>query len=138
MTWLHAPRTTKRAELETHLKVVAALFLALGGLLLTLALFSSALLGTIAMLAGHSGDPDATIGAALVGMTGVALAVGFTIIAIPSLLAGWGLLRRRPWARIVGIVVAAISLLKFPFGTAFGVYALWVLLNGETERVLGK
>jgi hypothetical protein len=44
-----------------------------------------------------------------------------------ALLVGYSLLTRRPWGRVLGIVVAILTLLKFPFGTALGVYTLWVL-----------
>jgi len=49
-------------------------------------------------------------------------------------LAGWGLLRREPWARIVVLVLAFLALLNLPFGTAIGVYTLWVLLPGPAEQ----
>jgi len=65
----------------------------------------------------------------------------FTTIAIIILakaacgfFAGWGLLRREPWARIVALVLAFISLFNIPFGTAIGVYTLWVLLPGDSQR----
>jgi hypothetical protein len=44
-----------------------------------------------------------------------------------ALLVGYALLTRRPWGRPLAIVVAVLSLLKFPFGTALGIYTLWVL-----------
>jgi hypothetical protein len=44
-------------------------------------------------------------------------------------LAGWGLLERTQWGRIVAIVAACLSLLKFPFGTAMGIWTLIVLLG---------
>ena len=54
---------------------------------------------------------------------------------LPSLITGYGLLYFKPWARIVGIVLSAVSLINFPIGTAVGIYGLWVLLNKETERL---
>jgi phage shock protein PspC (stress-responsive transcriptional regulator) len=52
-----------------------------------------------------------------------------------GLLAGWGLLRREKWARILALVLAFVSLFtNIPFGTALGVYTLWVLLPSESER----
>jgi hypothetical protein len=43
--------------------------------------------------------------------------------------AGWGLLERAPWGRVVAIVAAILCLLKFPFGTAMGIWTLVVLLG---------
>jgi zinc-ribbon domain len=48
-------------------------------------------------------------------------------------LAGWGLLQREPWARIVTIVLSFIALFNIPFGTALGIYSLWVLLPAQSE-----
>ena len=58
----------------------------------------------------------------------------FVASAAVGILAGWGLLERRPWARTLAIVVAFINLLDMPFGTALGVYTLWVLLPAESEK----
>jgi hypothetical protein len=54
--------------------------------------------------------------------------------AVAGLLAGWGLLNYRPWARVLALILGAISLLHFPFGTALGIYTLWVLLPAESEN----
>jgi hypothetical protein len=43
--------------------------------------------------------------------------------------AGWGLLERTDWGRIVAIVAAVLSLIKFPFGTALGIATLVILLG---------
>lgn len=50
------------------------------------------------------------------------------------LLLAWGLLERQPWARILGIVIGFLALLRFPFGTALGIYTLWVLLPETSGR----
>ena len=50
-------------------------------------------------------------------------------------LAGWGLLQREKWARVIVLVLAFVSLFtNIPFGTALGVYTMWVLLPSESER----
>jgi hypothetical protein len=48
-------------------------------------------------------------------------------MAALALFTGYGLLQRRPWGRTIAIVAAILALLKFPFGTALGIYTLWVL-----------
>jgi hypothetical protein len=49
-------------------------------------------------------------------------------------IAGWGLLQREPWARIVALVLGFIALFHIPFGTAVGVYTLWVLLPAQSQE----
>jgi hypothetical protein len=63
-------------------------------------------------------------------------AIGILIMgkAACGFIAGWGLIRRESWARVVALVLAFISLFNIPFGTAIGVYTLWVLLPGESQR----
>ncbi|MGB6974685.1 MAG: hypothetical protein WBD67_08395 [Terracidiphilus sp.] len=46
-----------------------------------------------------------------------------------ALVAGWGLLERAPWGRVVAIVAAIFSLIKFPIGTALGIWTLVTLLG---------
>jgi len=62
--------------------------------------------------------------------------IGFFILAKAALgfIAGWGLLHREPWARIVALVLGFISLFNIPFGTAVGIYTLWVLLPAQSEE----
>jgi hypothetical protein len=51
-----------------------------------------------------------------------------------GLLAGWGLIERQPWARILAIVLGCLALLHFGIGTALGIYTLWVLLPSDSAR----
>jgi hypothetical protein len=43
--------------------------------------------------------------------------------------AGWGLMQHAQWGRMVAIVAAIFSLLKFPFGMAMGIWTLVMLLG---------
>ncbi len=55
--------------------------------------------------------------------------------AAAGFIAGWGLLNRQPWARMLAIVLGVISLFfHVPFGTALGIYTLWVLLPAHSEE----
>jgi hypothetical protein len=63
--------------------------------------------------------------AALVGT--VSLAYG-----ILGIIAAWGLYERHEWARILVLIMAFLSLIHIPFGTALGIYTLWVLLPAQS------
>ncbi|HEX4773538.1 MAG TPA: hypothetical protein VH351_22090 [Bryobacteraceae bacterium] len=62
--------------------------------------------------------------------------IGLALCAISAvgLVAGWGLLTWKNWARILTIVLGVLNLINFPFGTALGIYTLWVLLPAESEK----
>jgi hypothetical protein len=50
-------------------------------------------------------------------------------------IAGWGLLQHEPWARVIVLVLAFLSLFtNIPFGTALGIYTMWVLLPAQSEQ----
>jgi hypothetical protein len=85
---------------------------------------------------GAAADPeDAAVALPIIGLAGTALVAFLLIVSLPGLITGFGLLSYKPWARILGIVLAVLQLLHLPLGTLFGIYALWVLLSKETERI---
>src|SRR6266516_384222 len=45
-----------------------------------------------------------------------------------------GLFERQSWARILGLVLGLLALLRFPLGTALGIYTLWVLAPEPAAR----
>ena len=58
----------------------------------------------------------------------------FVVGALVGLAAGWGLMQREPWARMLAIVMGVLNLVDMPFGTALGIYTLWVLLPAASEQ----
>lgn len=122
--------------MQTHVKVLGVIYLAAGGCMLLGALFLAMTMGGVAGIVGAAADPeDAAIAIPILGIAGTALAAFFGIFSLPSLITGYGLFNYKPWARVVGIVLSAISLVFIPFGTIAGAYGLWVLLNKDTERL---
>jgi len=59
---------------------------------------------------------------------------GFLVFkGILGIIAGWGLLDRQSWARVLALVLGFFSLFHPPFGTAIGIYTLWVLLPAGSD-----
>jgi hypothetical protein len=120
--------------MATHVKVLAVLYLVFSGLFLLSALLLLVFLGGAATIVGTAApSEEAAIAIPIIGLTGIALGVFLLALALPGLIAGWGLLNFRPWARILTIVLSAINLLNVPVGTVLGLYGLWVLLSKDTE-----
>ena len=125
--------------MQTHVKVLGVVYLAVGGCMLLAALFLFLTMGGVAGIVGATAEPhDAAIAIPILGIAGTALATLLTVFALPSLITGYGLLNFKPWARVVGIVLSAISLINIPIGTLVGAYGLWVLLNKETEQLFNN
>lgn len=122
--------------MTTHVKVLGVLNLVVGGCFLVGAMFLALVLGGTAGIVGAAAEAeDAAIAIPILGIAGSALTIFLLAFALPNLIIGWGLLTFKSWARIAGIVLAAISLIIIPFGTILGIYGLWVLLNKDTERL---
>lgn len=68
--------------------------------------------------------------------------VGFFLIsfifAFLSILIGIGLIFLRKWAHTAALIIATISLINFPAGTALGVILLWLLLKENVKSAFGK
>ena len=121
--------------METHIKVLAILHVVFSSLCIVLALVILFATGAVTAIVGAAADPsDAQIAIPFIRLGGMVAAVFFLALGVPGLVVGIGLLKLRPWARILGIVISALDLTHIPFGTALGIYGLWVLFNRETER----
>ena len=70
------------------------------------------------------------------GATFIPMAIA--VFSIPGLIAGVGLIKCRPWARILGIVMSILNLFTFPHGTVIGVYSMIVLFDQEAVQLLAK
>jgi hypothetical protein len=121
--------------MATHVKVIAVLFGAFGLLALVGAFFSSIILGVLASIVGASADEGAPVGAAVLGFTGLALSIILFVIAVPGLLAAYGLWNFRSWARVLAIVLAVVSLINWPLGTIFGIYVMAILFRKDAEAL---
>jgi len=116
-------------RMQTHVSIVGWLHIAGSALMLVFACFVLALLAGIGFA---SGDPEAVTVLTIVGsVTGVLL----TVLGIPGIVAGYGVLRRRNWGRLLALVVSFLNLFNFPLGTAMGVYSGWVLLQDSSSEV---
>jgi len=119
------------SEMQQHVSILGWLFIVSNALFLLIGGFVFVLLTGL----GQSvSDPEARAILPLVGSS-VGLLLG--LLSVPGLAAGYGLLTRKPWARVLGIVVAVLGLFNFPVGTAIGIYALCVLLQTNTANCFG-
>jgi hypothetical protein len=123
--------------MEQHIRILSVLFIIFGALGLVAAIAFFVLgAGTAATILAQDNSNEAQVGAAWAGGCITFVAALFGIMAIPSFIAGWGLSKRKAWARILTIILAILSLPHIPIGTALGVYALVIMFNDETKALL--
>jgi len=122
--------------METHVKTLGILHIVLASLGILAGLIVLLVFGGIAGLVGvtdHS--EDARLAIPILGGIGGLIFFMLMTLSLPGIVVGIGLLRFRPWARILGIVLSVLDLIHVPLGTAVGIYGFWVLLSPETERL---
>ena len=121
--------------MERHVTILAILC-SLWGALAMLVGVSLLLLSVGAIAILFSPDGRAVTFAA--GLTATAFAVmGAVALAWGATHVGASvLLRRRQGAgRVLTLGLAVVNLLVLPFGTALGIYALWILLTNDGRRL---
>ena len=116
--------------MELHIKILGILYLISGILAIFGGIVILVLFAVGGILAGEV--------RALPILAAIATVLGCFLLMIGSakLICGWGLLARKKWSRVFAIIMAIIGLINIPFGTALGIYALWILFNPEAERLL--
>jgi hypothetical protein len=128
----------RRSRVAEHIRLLGILWLALSALNavggVVLFVIANALFAHLHEMPGVPPDVPAGFLHSLFGALGILVLVK----AAAGFLAGWGLLQREPWARMLTIVLAFLALFHIPFGTALGIYSLWVLLPAESDAEYQK
>ena len=130
-TVVGATAQVRQDPMERHVHLLGVLWLVLGIL--------TAMTGLAALIVAHvifgPGGVATQNGAPLfigplVSLGGILFLAkgGFCIIA------GIGLLQRQHWARVLALVLGFLSLVNVPFGTALGIYTIWVLLSANADE----
>lgn len=123
--------------MKRHADFLALLYLAWGAIFALVGIAGLALMAG-ALVIGRSQSPVA----ASSGLAAEVTAFAFGMLATIALL--WGVLhlavgamlrQYRHWARLAALGLALINVVLFPFGTALGAYACWVLLTDEGRRL---
>ena len=120
---------------EQHNKYLAISHLAYGSLFLLLALLM--LTFFTAMLRFMPGDPGGPPAFFFVFMW-LFFVVIYGAMTIPSLIAGYGLWKRKKWAKTASIIAGVLAAMSFPVGTAVCVYTFWFLFSNPGKVLYDK
>jgi hypothetical protein len=128
--------------MEKHLTLVGVLNIVYRGLLaieaLVLFILSAGFHFLIDALIRSDFIEPYDIPAEAMGIVPVILLIVGTITLVVSavgIIGAIGVLKRKEWARIVLLVISFFNLMHIPFGTALGIYSIWVLFKDKTIQL---
>lgn len=127
------PMGYRRNRVQEHVRLVGILWMAYAALLVFAGVAVVIVAHTIFGGAFHVPDgPPPEVSAWLRPF--LTFIGGLILVkAVAGFFAGWGLLQREPWARVVALILGFLSLFNVPIGTALGIYTLWVLLPTQSD-----
>lgn len=129
--------------MEQHVTVVGVLRIGFGALgilgAIILLLIAAIVFASTVGPGIISGDEEAlriltAIGSG-VGLFLCGIALFVALLSVPGIIGGIGLLRLKPWARYLVLILAVFDLFNIPIGTAVGVYSIWVLVHDDTAQL---
>lgn len=125
-------------DLEAHKKSLGIFHLVYGILTSVVFLFVGSVASIMmpfiqdAIIDSEGQDAELVIGL-VSGILRITFLVLFIFSALPSIIAGIGLISRRSWGVIISMIAGCVSLLNFPFGTVLGVYAIYVFIQNNNQ-----
>ena len=122
----------RRSRVQEHVRLLSILWFAFSALSVLGGVILVVLANTLFLHLHDMGAPEAPTAFLHPLLT----VVGIFVVAkgLAGFFVGWGLLSREPWARVGALILAFVSLINPPFGTALGIYTLWVLLPAHAEE----
>ena len=119
--------SSQRSRLERHLRIAGILWIVVGVLFLLPSIVFMMIGSVIHIALPGTEELGRLLGPLVLFVLGGTLFV----LAAGGILVGRGLLKHEGWARGVALVLSVLALFHPPFGTALGIYTLWVLLSGN-------
>lgn len=118
---------------EKHLDILGWIYIVHAGFLLVIAAVVFVAFAGAAFIEGIAEGDFGSM--ALATLIGGIVGFCFALIAVPSFFAGLGLLNRKPWARVLALILGFFKSFDFPIGFAVAIYAYWVLLQTDADYV---
>jgi hypothetical protein len=120
--------------MKSHVDFLGVLFVVWGLLTVVIGVSTMALgVGAVALITSSRGGGQ--FAATLTAAAFAALAVIAILWGSAHVIVGVPLRRHAPWSRLIALMLGSVDLLLLPYGTALGVYALYVLLNEQGKKM---
>ena len=118
---------------EQHNKYIAYTFFGHAGFQVLLLFFMTAIFSMVFLIPEVPGKPapPRELFAAMIAF----ISFFYVMFALPSVVAGYALLKRKPWARLASIIAGVVSAMSVPIGTAACIYSLWFFLGENWKSI---
>ena len=125
--------------LDTHKKVLGIIYVTMAAFTILIALFIRAIMGIVFGFAFEDAEPDERrVGEFVMAITSFIPAVLIIFSAVPTMIAGIGLLARQGWATTFALIMGCLKLISIPIGTAIGIYAIWIYSEDQKLKKAGR
>ena len=122
--------------MKSHVDFLGLLFIVWGLLTVVIGVSTLALgVGAVALITSANRGGGGQVAAGITAAAFTTLALIAIVWGTVHVIVGLPLRRHTPWSRLTALMLGSVDLLLLPYGTALGVYALWVLLTEDSKRL---
>lgn len=130
-----APRMAARNRVREHFHLLGILWVVYSAITVIVGVVMLIIANTLFLRMNESGFTPGMPGRVnflqpLLSAIGIAILIKAGV----GIAAGVGLMQRQSWARVLTLILGFISLIHIPFGTALGIYSIWVLLAPNADE----
>ncbi len=118
---------------EEHNKALGICHLAYGGLSILMMFTIIFMFGAILFAIPEGGPPFGVM-----MIFAIFMLIYSMIFTLPSFIAGYAMLKHKPWARTASIIAAVLEVMSVPIGTAVGVYSFWFMFSDAGKALYDK
>lgn len=119
--------------MEKHVTLVGALHIGYNAFQILVGLVVFTFIVGGGLLGGLIAKEELVIGITV--FVGATVTLWVLLVSVPGIIGGIGLLRYKPWARYMVLVLSVLALVNIPIGMGIGIYSIWVLVQDETAQL---
>lgn len=126
-------------DLQAHKKTLGIIHIIYGSFITLIYIFIGVIITSFAPfiteeIIEQEGREGAMIFEMVANVIRMIIFLAFIFCALPSIIGGIGLIQNKKWGLVISLVAGCISLLSFPFGTALGVYTIYVFGQSNKQQ----
>ena len=126
-------------DLSTHKRTLGILHIVYGTFNALVFIFVGVIISTFLPFIGEAiieeeGPEAAMVVEMIANIIRIVVTFIFILSAIPSIIGGIGLIQKKGWGLTVALIAGCVSIFSIPFGTALGVYSLYVFIEDNKPK----